>query len=72
MNTPEVFRHKLFILNRDAKCSLEKGNDVENTERIHDTGFQKSSVVRDMTFSREREFCGDERPDLKSQCAIVA
>lgn len=72
MDASEVLRYKLLILNRDAKCSLKKGNDVENTQRIDDTGFQKATVVCDLTFSRERELPDDERPDLKAYCAIVA
>jgi hypothetical protein len=64
MNAPEVFGHKLFVVDLDAKCSLKEGNDVENPERIHDTGFQKSSIICDMTFSRQRKFFEDKRADL--------
>jgi hypothetical protein len=40
MNAPEVLGHEFFIVDRDAKCSLKEGNDVENPERIHDSNFQ--------------------------------
>jgi hypothetical protein len=72
MNAAEVSGYKLLVIDLDAKRSLKEGNDIENTERIHDTGFQKLSIISSIALSRCRKFVEDERPDLRLYDAIAA
>jgi hypothetical protein len=72
MNAAEVSGYKLLVIDLDAKRSLKEGNDIENPERIHDTGFQKPSIISSIALSRCRKFVEDERPDLRLYDAIAA